>query len=279
MTDTVSLLPAPFEDRYKILKQLWLDGPHGGWLTFDRILGREVVLNMPYRPDDNRRFIAAAQLRARLRHTNLIPLFDFGITPEGKPFFTEPHLPILFLDEFLTDGSNHTLWKLARLYLQVCEAVRFIHASDLLHLNLTPSKVLVVQPFEEVFLVRGHPSLPAAVMAAENNYLVGVAAGTPGYMASEQLEPNRYGPATVQTDVYGLGGILYFILYGKAPTTCKGTPLPGRLQFTDRLSRRLARKLQPICLRALDSDRKRRQATVVELTDELIGALNSANRL
>lgn len=288
MTDPTSLRPVPFEERYETRQQLWLDGPHCGCLAFDRVLGREVVLNIPYGLDDNQRFIAAAQLRARLRHANLIPLFDFGVTPEGKPYFTEPHLPTVDLREFLCDCTDRTLWKLARLLLQVCDAVRFVHANNLLHLDLKPGNVLVTRPFEEVFLVLGHPSAPAAIMASQDDSLSGVVVGTLGYMASEQADPDRYGHATAQTDIYGLGGILYFILYGEAPnqshsptptdileslTKRKGPPSPGRLQFTDRLSRRLGRKLEPICLRALDSDPRRRQATVVEIAGELIGAL------
>jgi serine/threonine protein kinase len=107
-------------------------------------------------------------------------------------------------------------------------------------------------------------------------------------MAPEQLDPDRNGPITVQTDVYGLGGILYFTLYGKAPNeslsmtkkdileslaTGKGSPTRGRLQFTERSSRKLAKRLEPICLRALNRDLARRHESVMEFTKDLVGAL------
>ena len=66
--DLTSLRPVPFEERYEASRQLWLDGPHGGWLAIDGVLRREGILNTPYWPDDNLRFASVAQLRARPPH-------------------------------------------------------------------------------------------------------------------------------------------------------------------------------------------------------------------
>lgn len=278
-----------FEDRYEPRHPLWLDGPHGGWLAFDCVLERDVVLNIPYRRDDNQRFISSAKLRARLRHANLIPLLDLNVTREGNPYFTDPYLESFDLRERLRGDIEGTLWKHTRILLQVCDAVRFVHANDLLHLDLKPGNVLVTRSFQEVFLVRGHSSLPAASVSSEDDNLSGVTIGTPAYMAPEQVDPVHFGRATAETDVYGLGGILFFMLYGEAPNQGhspspvsvleslakrKGPPTPGRLQFTDSWSRRLAEKLSPICERALHSDRKRRHETVIEFTEEVVAALS-----
>ncbi|MFM8217066.1 MAG: protein kinase domain-containing protein, partial [Pirellula sp.] len=273
MADPTTFQPVPFEDRYEIRRQLWLDGAHGGWLAFDRLMRREVILNIPYRPDDNERFLFAAQLRARLRHASLIPIYDFNVTSEGKPYFTDPYLETLDLRAFPCDEPDSALPKRIRFLLHVCDALGFVHANNLLHLDLQPSNVLITQPFEEVFLIRGHPSLPAAVMASENDNMLGARiVGTPAYMAPEQAHPDRFGPATARTDVYGLGGILYFVLYGNSPNVGqtqtardirdiiesladrKGPPSPGRLQFTQASPRELAKRLEPICQRALHSD-------------------------
>ena len=219
--DPTSLQPVPFEERYERRNQLWLDGPHGGWVAFDRLLHREVILNVPYRSKDNERFVDTAQLRARLRHPNLIPIYEFGLTYEGEPFFTEPHLQTVDLGQF--DQGDGTLLKRGRFLIQVCQALEFLHGNELLHLDLNPGNVLITQPFEEVFLVRGHPSLPAAQPAARIDTVSDALGGTPAYMAPEQADPARFGRVTAATDIYGLGGILYYILYADPPNQAAST--------------------------------------------------------
>ena len=125
----------------------------------------------------------------------------------------------------------------------------------------------VTKPFEEVFLVRGHPSLPPAQIASEKGNVFDALVGTPAYLAPEQADPDRFGPATTRTDVYGLGGILYHVVFGDAPNQGhstsdifgslnkrKGPPAPGPLQFADPSTRQLAKTLEPICLCALHGD-------------------------
>ena len=108
--DPTAPAPVPFEQRYELLDQLWLDGPAmGGWLGLDRLLGREVVVTIPYRPADNQRFLQVARLRARLRwHANLVPLYDLGATTVGKPFATEPYFKTSDLRELQRDRDEKT---------------------------------------------------------------------------------------------------------------------------------------------------------------------------
>src|SRR6516165_5407060 len=106
----------PFEQRYELRKRLWLDGPHGGWLALDRLLGREVVCNIPYRPADDQEFLQMARIRSRLRHANLIPLYDVGSTKDGRPFFTVPYVEATDIRQLQHDrgdkGSTVTLVRL-----------------------------------------------------------------------------------------------------------------------------------------------------------------------
>jgi serine/threonine protein kinase len=269
----------PFEQRYDLRKQLWLDGPHGGWLALDRILGREVVVNLPYRPDDDQRFLQMAQIRARLRHAHLVPLYDLGETKDGKPFFTEPYLKATDIRRMRLDGDDKaddvTLPRLVSYLLDVCKAVAFVHANGFLHLDLHPGNVLVVQESQEVFVVCGHPSLPPVHVdrVGVGAWPKGILWGVPGYMAPEQVDPERLGAADVLTDVYGLGGILFEILYDYPPNgrqatspieiltalaKRKGSPERGTFGRRAARCRDLARKLEPVCLRALEYARTAR---------------------
>jgi eukaryotic-like serine/threonine-protein kinase len=289
--DPSALAPVSFEQRYELRHQLWLDGPHGGWLGLDRLLGREVVVNIPYRPADNQRFLQVARLRARLRHANLIPLYDLGATTDGRPFFTQPSFEASDLRELQRDRDEKavaalTLLRFVSYLLNVCKAVTFLHANNLFHLELHPGNILVSTPFEEVFVVRGHPSMPPAspVMEGTNAGLGAVVCGVPGYMAPEQVNPERLGIPDAATDVYGLGGILFAILYGKPPNGAgpasiievlnalmarKGPPTRGTFCTLAAQSLQLARKLEPVCLRALEFDRSKRHGDVSAFVKEV----------
>jgi eukaryotic-like serine/threonine-protein kinase len=268
------------EQRYDLQQQLWHDGPHAGWLAYDRILGREVVFNFPYRPRDEQSFLQKAKLRARFRHANLVPLYDLGIMKNGKPFFTEPYLKATELSGLQRDcedkAGDVTLARLVNYLLDACQAIAFIHASGFLHLQIRPSAVLLLPESQEVFVVRGHPSEPPfsfKTVGVDGSIFV------PPYMAPEQADPQTLGGPDVRTDVYGLGGLLYEILYDQPPNAdssvssergeiikallARKGPPPRRM-----LGRRatrcpdLARKLESVCLAALESERNARAASV-----------------
>jgi serine/threonine protein kinase len=136
---------------------------------------------------------------AQLRHINLIPIYDFGVTDQGTPFFTEPYVQTLGLNRFSLDGENDsTLWRRVHVLLPVCDAPAYLHANELLHREVKPSNVLITQPFEEVFLVLGYPSLPAGKPRIDD-LRIGRVFGAPQFMAPEQIAPDRFGPPTPST--------------------------------------------------------------------------------
>jgi serine/threonine protein kinase len=134
-----------------------------------------------------------------------------------------------------------------------------------------------VEPqFHEVFVVGDYPS-PLPIRHDRGPMEPGqavVSFGAPAYSAPEQL---LLGAPDVLTDVYGLGGILFEMLYDRPPNgenpasiveilnalaVRKGPPKPPPFGRRAARSRELARRLQPICLRALESDRTARQVSV-----------------
>ena len=276
-----------FGERYNLDRKLWCDGPHAGWVALDRLLGRRVVVNFPYRRDHGSEFLKRARLRATLRHANLIPIYDLGHATDGTPFFTEPHIEATDLRTLLRrddERSGTTLPQLVSYLRDACQAVAFLHANGFLHLGLFPSNVVVTPAFGEVFVLLAHQSLTPIGALDTTIGTGGLLVSMPAYMAPEQLNPEALGPIDVVSDVYALGGILFEILYDRPPNGEPGarkdevsTALatrngpPPRRTLADRAarSRRLAQKLEPICLRALEHDRRLRQTSVSDFIEDL----------
>jgi serine/threonine protein kinase len=213
---------------------------------------------------------------------------------------------------------GYPLRKLVGAFLGICRGVDYAHQNGVIHLDLKPANILM-SGFEEVFVIdwglarvddvddteslidlyRNTPR-PAATVIDTLAPVTGAVpqgwgrvVGTPAYMAPEQAE-GRVNELRPVTDVYGLGGILHYILYGNPPnrgatveqmlgscTTSKTRlPLrPGILPRGTRIGsdvRGAMATLEECCLRALDPDPDKRHSSADELIVELSEWLASA---
>jgi hypothetical protein len=159
-----------------------------------------------------------------------------------------------------------------RLLLAVTEAVAFAHQNGIIHRDLKPENVLLDgqgRPRVTDFGLakRAGPDDPALTAAGE-------VIGTPAYMPPEQAngESDKIGP---RTDVYSLGGILYFLLTGQPPFRGKsatevlaqvilGEPTPPR-----QLNPQAPEVLEAICLKCLQKDPEKRYSSASALAEEL----------
>jgi serine/threonine protein kinase len=134
----------------------------------------------------------------------------------------------LFLVSDFIEGMNLAEWRrmmhpdlhqLIRVVCQVSDAVSAAHARGILHGDLKPANVMMRTDGRVVlcdFGLARYANDPDDVPRG----------GTAGFLAPEQIS-DAFGPVTEQSDVYGLGGLLYALLTGRAPFT--GRDLPGIL--------------------------------------------------
>lgn len=284
---------ADLEKRYEHRRRLWYDGPYGGSLAFDKLMERKVGLYIAYRFSDIPTFIRQAKVRGRLRHPHLLPVLDFGVTADNLPFFTGPFVETLPLDSLLRtfkDCWPVSLWQLVQALVGVCRAVAYAHMQGACHHDLTPNRVHADCALEEVHIDGGWEEVAASpVVGTESPFGPGI---SPGYAAPEQF---RFSPQELRqegrwslVDVYGLGGILYWLLYDSPPNqACAGTDR----SFQDVVQRALSRQgtpplgqlrpvlqagapevvssLQRIALKALHYEPRQRYFNVSEITADL----------
>jgi serine/threonine protein kinase len=207
------------------------------------------------------RFHQEARAAALLDHPNIVPVFDIGIH-EGRHYFTMPFIDGSSLKDAVTNGGVPAPGAAAALIRTVAEAVATAHAAGIVHRDLKPENILIDRdgrPRVTDFGLAKRPGADPSLTAT------GQVLGTPAYMAPEQAngESDKIGPTT---DVYSLGGILYFALTGQAPFTGRLTevlmqvgsepPAPPRSIKPD-----VPEVLEVICLRCLEKEPEKRYPT------------------
>ncbi|MBZ0266637.1 serine/threonine protein kinase, partial [bacterium] len=157
------------------------------------------------------RFKTERDILARLEHPHIVRLLDGGVF-EGSPYFVME----LFDGIPITDSCD--LRKLSivdrlRTFRQVCDAVQIAHQNLIVHRDIKPSNILVSSDGIAKLLDFGIAKL-LTKGGADAQATTAFHAATPDYAAPEQL---RGDPITTETDVYGLGALLYELLSGSRP--------------------------------------------------------------
>jgi serine/threonine-protein kinase len=214
----------------------------------DTTLGREVAVKVlldTFASDSGtaRRFDGEARITAQLQHPAIPPVHDCGNLPDGRPFLAMKLIKGRTLEELLRECSD-TVADRARflaVFEQVCQALAYAHAHEVIHRDLKPANVMV-GAFGEVQVMdwglakvlteaavpaTGHGDLGETLAETRirgsddggSNGLytrAGSILGTLAYMPPEQAA-GEVGTVDPRSDVFGLGAMLAAILTGQPP--------------------------------------------------------------
>ena len=263
-----ALMEQPGEhDRYEISELIGEGGMGSVYLARDRELDRDVALKVLREPaptiDERERLLREARILASLEHPGIVPIHDIGTLPDGRLFYVMKRVRGERFDDFVRGPHSRT--ELLRLFLQLCDAVAFAHAAGVIHRDLKPQNVMLGSFGEVLVLDWGvakasrRPSPMASAQAAS-----GTAAGTPGDMAPEQM----HGESDERADVYGLGGLLFFLL-----TRAHPTPTPDTVdQWANGAT--VPPALRAICERARAADPAYRYQSVKSMAADVTNYLD-----
>jgi tetratricopeptide (TPR) repeat protein len=162
-----------------------------------------------------------------------------------------------------------------RLFLEVVDAVSYLHGNLVVHRDLKPSNILVDREGHVKLLDFGIAKLLDDAEGAARTR-TGELLHTPGYAAPEQLEG---APVTTATDVYALGVVLYELLTGRRPhrddPTATAPDLPAapsaalRSESVAEAARHVLGDLDDICLMALRPEPTARYASAEQLGQDI----------
>jgi serine/threonine-protein kinase len=278
-------------------------------LNLDHRIGRHVARKTLLREASTVRatalFVREVRVQGQLEHPSVVPVYDFGVGPNGAPYFTMKRVrgeTLGHILERLADGdadyvARFSRHKLLAAFRQVCLAVEYAHTRGVVHRDLKPSNIMLGD-FGEVYVLdwglaklrsdstvlsapSGADDRPSGPLDAERTSADDLV-GTPAYMAPEQFGRAAHDFDTRQ-DVFALGAVLYEVLtLGRyRPGATFATLVHTLLREADRpapprpseVAPHVAPELDDVCVRALASDPKARlgsAATIAEVIDRYL---------
>jgi tetratricopeptide (TPR) repeat protein len=237
---------------YRLLRPLGRGGMGIVYLAQDVDLGREVALKFLHhwravRPADEVRFRREAQAAAALDHPNIGTIYEVG-EHEGMRFLAMAYYHGTTLSQLLDRQPDRRLpvSEAAAIAGQLASALATAHAAGIVHRDLKPDNVMVLPDGRVKLLDFGLARWVDSGGITEE----GMAVGTAAYMAPEQLQGQRTGPAA---DLWALGVVLYEMLAGQRPFGGERQGMIHSILYEDPPSLREARPDVPPALERIVS--------------------------
>ena len=253
---------------YEIVERLGGGGMAVVYRAVQQPLGREVALkalSSELFQDDGfvKRFETEAKTLARLDHPNILPIYDFEVI-DGNAFLTMPLIRGGTLRDILNRGTLDplTAWRYLR---EIGDGLQHAHDAGIVHRDLKPTNVLIHSDGRAMLadfgLARG---------AGQPTHLttIGLAIGTPGYMAPEQVMGHD---VDKRADIYAMGVLTFEMLTGRLPYigsnrmevayATVNSPIPSAVKINPNLPD----ELDVLLAKVLAKDPAQRPQTVREL--------------
>ena len=257
---------------YDIVERLGGGGMAVVYRAVQQPLGREVALkalSSELFQDEGfvKRFETEAKTLAKLDHPNILPIYDFEVI-DGSAFLTMPLIRGGTLRDVLNRGPMEALsaWRYLR---EIGDGLQHAHDAGIVHRDLKPTNVLIHADGRAMLadfgLARG---------AGQPTHLttIGLAIGTPGYMAPEQVMGHD---VDRRADIYALGVLCFEMLTGRLPYVGSNrmevayatvnTPIPSAVKINPNLPD----ELDVLLAKVLAKDPAQRPQTVRDLLAQM----------
>ena len=205
-------------DRYRIARKLGAGGMGTVYLAEDPTLHRTVALKVLLRTDNTppnliRRFHSEAKTAARLRHPNIVTVYDSG-EADGHLFLAMEYIDGPDIERVIRKRGPIPVERTVEIIRQISRALDHAHQAGVVHRDIKPSNILMRRDGTATLTDLG---LARAIdeTAASGITRAGFTVGTVDYMAPEQARSSK--SADVRSDLYSLGCTWYHMLTGKVP--------------------------------------------------------------
>jgi serine/threonine protein kinase len=206
--------------RYEVVRELGKGAMGIVYLAKDPLIGRLVALKT-IRASGNvdedeakefqQRFIREAQAAGILNHPAIVTVHDIGTDESGTSFIAMEYVEGQNLKEILSQGRALSFDQISDLIAQVADALDFAHAKGIVHRDVKPANVIMVEGNRAKITDFGIAKIASS---QANLTTTGQFLGTPNYMAPEQIKGL---PVDGRSDLFSLGICLYECLTRRKP--------------------------------------------------------------
>ncbi|HET9266441.1 MAG TPA: protein kinase [Vicinamibacterales bacterium] len=203
-------IPSGFIGRYQVLEKIGEGGMGALFLARDPAIDRLVAIKLLRRGFDTEalreRFAREARAVGRLKHPNIVTIFDVG-EHDGDPFFAMEFLAGETLGELIRHNAGLSLSRRLKLLEELCDGLAYAHRAGLVHRDVKPANLMV--DAEGVLKI-----LDFGIVRIEESGMTqaGVLVGTINYMSPEQVLGTG---VDHRSDIFAVGLVAYELLSGK----------------------------------------------------------------
>ena len=259
-------------DRYQIIRTIGEGGMANVYLAHDLILDRDVavkILRGDLADDEKfvRRFQREAIAASSLSHPNIVEMYDVG-EDDGKYYIVMEYVDGKTLKNLIKKRGGLTLPEVIDIMTQLTSAIACAHDSNIIHRDIKPQNVLI----KEDGLVKITDF--GIAMALNSNELTQTNSvmGSVHYLPPEQA--NGKG-ATVKSDIYSLGIVMFELLTGQLPFKGENAveiaikQMKNQIPSVCNINSLIPQSVENIILKACAKNPKNRYANVVEMYNDI----------
>jgi serine/threonine protein kinase len=256
-------------DKYELLERVGQGGMAIVYRGIDRSLKRTVAIKILHKhlsdyQEARDRFEREAQAVAKLRHENILEIFDYSAKVDQESYIVTEFIDGQTLKQFFTDRPITYPEVGAMIMLQVARALAHAHAVGILHRDVKPENIMIRSDGVVKLMDFGISHM----VDLERLTVTGQLLGSPAYMAPEHVEGR---PIDFRTDVFAVGIVLYQLTVGKLPFEGKNPhevlKRIAECKFIDprQANPRIGNRLGKIILRAMAAQPNDRYSAISEM--------------
>ena len=263
--------------RYKIKSHLGTGGMATVYLAQDLILERLVavkVLRFDFHTNQDamRRFQREAQSATQLVHPNIVGVYDVG-EEQGTHYIVMEYVKGTDLKEYIRQRGPLPPREAVRIMTQIVSAISVAHQNRIIHRDIKPQNILIDEEGNDKITDFG-----LAIALSETSLTLPITLlGSVHYLSPEQA---RGGMATIRSDIYALGIVLYELLVGEVPFEGESAVSIALKHFQEPLPRisqmlpTVPQSLENVVLKATAKEPLNRYANCEEMLSDLQTSLS-----